>query len=162
MAKDRFFFSKFRYGLNLLGTGKPVPTKTIYYVRSVMPAYSLAPLQALARVSERVGHAARAQHHTVRCCRVQLATVPESRGYGQGCIRWARDNTAPLCFRPSRVRSQLLPRSSWLHGRAYPSPRSDTAARCIRRLRLASYTHGLWAAADPRSSDTFGAMVAQV
>ena len=66
-------------GLNLLGTGKPVPTKTIYYVRSVMPAYSPAPLQALARVSERVGHAARAHHHTVRCCRVQLAAVPESQ-----------------------------------------------------------------------------------
>ena len=122
--------------------------------------------------------AARAQHHTVRCRRVQLADVPESRGYGRGCIRGAREHS-PLCFRSSRVRSQLLWRSSaararvseWVgHGSSLYPQKAATQGQRIRdpRIRSALYPRSaataavccrggrLRAAAQPRRVDTLG------
>ena len=124
------------------------------------------------------GRAARAQHHTVRCRRVHLVAVPESRGYGRGCIRGAREHS-PLCFRSSRVRSQLLRRSSaararvseWVgHGSPLYPQKAATQGQRIRdpRIRSALYPRSaataavccrggrLRAAAQPRRVDTLG------
>ena len=114
----------------------------------------------------------------VRCRRVQLADVPESRGYGRGCIRGAREHS-PLCFRSSRVRSQLLRRSSaarahvseWVgHGSPLYPQKAATQGQRIRdpRIRSALYPRSaataavccrggrLRAAAQPRRVDTLG------
>ena len=124
------------------------------------------------------GRAARAQHHIVRCRRVQLADVPESRRYGRGCMRGAREHSH-LCFRSSRVRSQLWRRSSaararvseWVgHGSPLYPQKAATQGQRIRdaRIRLALYPHSvataalccrggrLRAAAQPRPADTLG------
>jgi hypothetical protein len=145
--------------------------RAVFFLRNHRVSVHRSPADTLAN-----GRAARAQHHTVRCRRVQLAAVPESRGYGRGCSRGARVHS-PLCFRASQVRSQLLRRSStararvseWVgHGNPlYPqkvatqgqrirdsrirsalcSRSASTTALCCRGVRL-------HAATQPRRADT--------
>ena len=126
------------------------------------------------------------QHHPdgawcfVRCRRVQLIDVPESSGYGRGCIRGAREHS-PLCFRSSRVRSQLLRRSSatrarvseWVgHGSPLYPQKAATHGQRIHdpRIRSALYLRSAAtaalcclggrrrAAAQPRRADTLVAL----